>query len=157
LLLLPFLPWFLQRWGMKWVLAVGMLCWGIRYFFFAMYAQQPVPVLYPLVIIGIALHGICFDFFFAAGFISVDNNAPSDLRSTWQALFTFVTYGVGMWLGNMISGMLGDRLTTEVRDAAGNVVTQTDWGTFWLIPALGVLACFAVFVVFFRDSMRQRV
>jgi len=161
LLLLPFLPYFLARWGMKWVLAFGMLCWGIRYALFSVYAQADAVVLYPLVLLGIALHGICFDFFFAAGFIHVDNKAPPDIRGSAQALFTFLTYGVGMWLGNMVSGVLGDVLTSPAVDAAGRVVvdpktrepvTVTDWTTFWFLPAVGVLICFAVFVLFFRDT-----
>ncbi|HYV39399.1 MAG TPA: MFS transporter [Gemmataceae bacterium] len=148
LLLLPFLPWFLKRWGMKWVLAFGMLCWGIRYGLFSIYAQADAVALYPLVLIGIALHGICFDFFFAAGFIHVDNKAPADIRGSGQALFTFLTYGVGMWLGNMVSGQLADFLTNPSTKAV-------DWGMFWMLPAIGVLICFAVFIVFFRDSQRK--
>jgi nucleoside transporter len=152
LLLLPFLPYFLTRWGMKWVLAIGMLCWGIRYALFSLYAQADMTILFPLVLLGIALHGVCFDFFFAAGFIHVDNTAPPDIRGSGQALFTFLTYGVGMWLGNMLSGKLGDLLTTTTVDATGKEVSVTDWTMFWLIPAVGVLFCFAVFVLFFRDK-----
>jgi nucleoside transporter len=152
LLLLPFLPYFLKRWGMKWVLAVGMLCWGIRYALFSLYAQADAVVLYPLVLLGIALHGVCFDFFFAAGFIYVDEKAPSDIRGSGQALFTFLTYGVGMWLGNEVSGKLGDFYTKQVIDATDKEVAVTDWTMFWLIPAIGVLVCFAVFVLFFRDA-----
>jgi nucleoside transporter len=152
LLLLPFLPYFLSRWGMKWVLALGMLCWGIRYALFSLYAQADTTLLFPLVLLGIALHGICFDFFFAAGFIHVDNTAPPDIRGSGQALFTFLTYGVGMWLGNMLSGKLGDLLTTTTVDSAGKEISVTDWTMFWLIPAVGVLFCFVVFVLFFRDK-----
>src|SRR5260370_42090989 len=36
MVLLPLLPFFLKRWGMKWVLAVGMLSLGIRYGAFAL-------------------------------------------------------------------------------------------------------------------------
>jgi nucleoside transporter len=147
LLLLPFLPWFLKRWGMKWVLAMGMLSWGIRYMLFSLYAQADLVVLIPLVLLGIALHGICFDFFFAAGFIYVDNQAPADIRGSGQALFTFLTYGVGMWIGNIASGQLAERLSDPTTKAV-------DWSMFWFVPAVGVLICFVVFVLFFRDSGR---
>ena len=149
LLLLPFLPWFLKRFGMKWVLAIGMLSWGIRYFLFSLYARADLVALYPLVLLGIALHGVCFDFFFAAGFIHVDNKAPADIRGSGQALFTFLTYGVGMWIGNMVSGQLADYLTNPTTKAV-------DWTAFWFIPAVGVLICFAVFVVFFRDAKKPQ-
>jgi nucleoside transporter len=146
LVLLPFLPIFLSRWGMKWVLALGMLCWGIRYLLFALFANAGYPdSLYVLVLIGIALHGICFDFFFAAGFIHVDNTAPPDIRGSAQSLYTLLTYGLGMWLGTMVAGFLGDYF----KNPETGVV---DWGSFWLVPSTGVLVCFAIFVVFFHTS-----
>ena len=79
LLILPFLPLFLRYMGMKWVLALGMLAWGVRYFLFALGAYGTVG---PWVVIAsLALHGVCFDFFFAAGFIYVDNEAPPEIRA----------------------------------------------------------------------------
>src|ERR1035438_8488796 len=132
---LPILPWFLRRIKMKGVLALGMFCWGLRYAFFAI--GHP----WALVLIGIALHGFCFDFFFAAGFIHVDNTAPREIRASGQALFSFLTYGVGMYLGSELSGRIADFYTH-----AG----VTDWSKFWVIPAAGVLVSLAVFLAFFR-------
>lgn len=140
LILLPFLPLFLYRLGMKWVLALGMLCWGLRYLLFAF--GGPEGAAFAMVIVGVALHGICFDFFFAAGFIHVDNQAPRDIRASGQALFSFLTYGVGMWLGNLTAGYLQGVYT----DSSGAV----DWRTFWLVPSVGVLVALVVFVLFFR-------
>jgi nucleoside transporter len=145
MVLLPFLPFFLARMGMKWVLALGMLCWGIRYALFGLYASADTVALYPLVLLGIALHGICFDFFFAAGFIHVDNKAPADIRGSGQALFSFLTYGLGMWLGSLASGYLYEFFT-----APGSKIV--DWTGFWTVPAIGVLLSFAVFILFFRDN-----
>jgi nucleoside transporter len=145
LILLPFLPVFLFRMGMKWVLALGMFAWGLRYFLFSQGGPwdpgSPLPFI--LVIIGVALHGICFDFFFAAGFIHVDNEAPKEIRASAQALFSFLTYGLGMWLGNMLSGRIVAFYTDET--------TKTvDWASFWMVPSIGVLISLAVFVLFFR-------
>ncbi len=70
------LPWFLQQLGMKWVLAPGMAAWGLRYALFAVGGP------FPLIILGIALHGICYDFFFAAGFIHVQNEAPAAISAS---------------------------------------------------------------------------
>jgi nucleoside transporter len=139
LVLLPLLPIFLWRLGMKWVLALGMLCWGVRYALFSLGGPEGLP--FALVIIGIALHGVCFDFFFAAGFIHVDNEAPHDIRASGQALFSFLTYGVGMWLGSLLAGRLLGYFTTS---------TGTDWHNFWLVPSIGVLLSLGVFVLLFR-------
>jgi nucleoside transporter len=140
MLFLPLLPLFLRWWGIKWVLVVGMLCWGIRY---ALFAQMGP---FGLVLLGVALHGVCFDFFFAAGFIYVDNTAPKDIRASGQALFAFLTYGVGMWLGSILSGALNRYFTSQ-----GNV----DWPAFWTVPSVGVLVSVLLFVLLFRDKTGQ--
>ena len=74
------LPWFLQTLGIKWVLAVGMAAWGVRYAIFAL--EKP----FALIVFAIAIHGICFDFFFAAGMIHVSNIAPEAAKASAQAL-----------------------------------------------------------------------
>ena len=66
--------WSLEHFGMKWVLAIGMAAWGLRFGFFAL--GKPLA----LVVLGVALHGICFDYFFAAGFIHVDQDRPRSHR-----------------------------------------------------------------------------
>lgn len=137
MLLLPFLPWFLKRFGMKSVLALGMLCWGVRYAMFAVGSP------FALVIIGVALHGICFDFFFAAGFIHVDNTAPKEIRASGQALFSFLTYGVGMYLGSVLSGYVAEAYTNPESGV-------TDWRGFWMVPAAGVIASLLIFLAAFR-------
>lgn len=140
MILLPFLPFFLMRLGMKWVLALGMLAWGVRYALFALGTP------YALVLVGIALHGICFDFFLAAGFIYVDNESPRDIRASAQALFGFLTYGVGMWMGSELSGRCL-KLFTDPDSGT------TNWTGFWIVPSVGVLISLLIFVGFFRDSV----
>lgn len=139
------LPWFLTEFGMKWVLIVGMAAWGLRYGIFA--ARPPLP----FIILAIGLHGICFDFFFAAGMIHTENIAPADIKASAQSLFGVLTYGLGMWLGTEASGFLNQHYTRESVDPlTGEKTGVTDWGKFWLIPCLGVLAALAVFIVYFR-------
>jgi nucleoside transporter len=138
MILLPFLPFFLARIGMKWVLALGMLAWGIRYAIFSI--GQP----WVLIVFAIALHGVCFDFFFAAGFIHVDNKSPASIRASAQSLFVFLTYGVGMWLGSVLSGILAAALEDPQTKAV-------DWTKFWIVPSLGVLVSLIIFVALFHD------
>lgn len=145
------LPTFLRTMGMKGVLALGMLCWGVRYTLFSVSAGNES--LYSLAFIGILLHGICFDFFFAAAFIYVDRRAPSDIRPSAQALFSFLTYGAGMFIGSVAGGYLAGALTSK--DEMGKEVI--DWSTFWLVPAVGVLVSLAAFVALFRTGRDQRV
>ena len=182
MLLLPFLPVFLRRLGMKWVLAMGMLAWGLRYGIFAWGGTFPVGVFFWPVILCLTLHGVCYDFFFAAGFIHVDNESPADIKGSAQALFVFLTYGLAMWLGSELSNVVFDKTTRMEPVAVENkAVTVTDWGfatgwrnyqvtnqtsgqapvtdwaRFWSIPSIGVLIALALFVVFFRLRPRQPV
>ena len=138
------LPWFLEEFGMKAVLVVGMAAWGLRYAIFS--GGGP----FPLIIFGLALHGICFDFFFAAGFIYVDKTAPEEIRQSGQALFSSLTYGLGMYLGTEASGWINHYLTREVADpATGQTARVTDWRMFWLIPCIGVVVSLALFMLLF--------
>jgi nucleoside transporter len=137
MILLPFLPFFIRRVGMKWVLVLGMAAWALRYGLFSL--GEPLWI----VILAILLHGICFDFFFAAGFIHVDNNAPTEIRGSAQALFTFLTYGLGLWLGFMASGWVAGKYTDEVTKV-------TDWSGYWLVPCIGAAVCLVAFAVLFR-------
>lgn len=139
ILFMLLLPLALIRLGMKWVLGVGMAAWVIRYGLFSM--QHPMV----LVLIGIALHGVCFDFFFAAGFIHTDNKSPASIRASAQAFYTFLTYGVGMWIGNVISGQVVSHFT-----AADGVTIA--WAKVWLIPAAIALVCLFLFLILWRDT-----
>jgi MFS family permease len=132
---------------MKWVLGIGMLAWGVRYAIFAI--GQPYQPYYALVITSLALHGVCFDFFFAAGFIHVDNESPGDIRASAQALFGFLTYGLGMYLGTELSGFIAFYFTNPETKA-------TDWTSFWTIPSVGVLISLLIFVLFFRLPVKQQ-
>ncbi|MFN0196021.1 MAG: MFS transporter [Planctomycetaceae bacterium] len=138
------LEWFLDEWGMKNVILVGMAAWGLRYLFFS--AEKP----FALILLGVALHGICFDFFFAAGFIHVENTAPKDIQASGQSLFAVLTYGLGMWIGTEASGWLNHYFTKESRDPATGVITKTtNWRMFWLVPCVGVVISLIVFALMF--------
>ena len=131
------LPFSLKRLGMKWVLGVGMAAWAIRYGLFSIGTPMAV------VLIGVALHGVCFDFFLAAGFIYTDEKAPASIRGSAQALFSFLVYGLGMWIGNVLSGLLAGHYT------AGGTL---DWRKFWIVPSIGAAVCLVVFLLIWRDS-----
>lgn len=134
------LPFALRYFGMKWVLAIGMAAWALRYFCFS-YAASGEP--FPLILLGVILHGVCFDFFLAAGFIHTDNKAPAAIRGSAQALFSFLTYGVGMWIGNEVSGRIVDLYTVD---------GVKNWAGIWMVPAVGAAVCLGLFIVLWRDK-----
>ncbi len=103
------LPWFLGEDNvyMTRVLMVGVCAWALRFGLFAI--GKPLPLL----LLGVAIHGICFDFFFAAGMINTAEIAPGHLTATAQQLYGFLVYGLGMYLGSEASGWLNQFFTKQ--------------------------------------------
>ncbi|MGA1608328.1 MAG: MFS transporter, partial [Planctomycetota bacterium] len=138
------MPLFFARLGVKWMLAVGMLAWVIRYGMFSMAADDQVQW---MVLGGILLHGICYDFFFVTGQIYVDKFASRELRGQAQGFLVLMTQGLGLGLGAKLATDLKSEFTTT-SEAGAELV---DWGQFWWYPALFAGAVLLVFVAVFRD------
>lgn len=103
------IPFFFRKLGVKWMILVGMLAWVLRYMLFALGAPDQVVW---MLFLGIALHGICYDFFFVTGFIYADKTAPATVRGQVQSMLVFFTQGVGMYFGYQVAfGKMGSTLT----------------------------------------------
>lgn len=94
------IPFFFRRLGVKWMILVGMLAWTARYLLFAFGAPEQVAW---MLFMGVALHGICYDFFFVTGFMYTDKVAPKKVRSQAQSMLVFFTQGLGMYVGYAIT------------------------------------------------------
>ena len=99
----------------------------------------------PLLLLGVALHGICFDFFFAAGMINTDNIAPEGLKATAQQLYGFLVYGLGMYLGSEAAGRLNQFFTRQETAESGEVTAVTKWRSFWIVPCVVATVCAVLF------------
>ena len=102
------MPLFFKRLGVKWMLVVGMAAWVARYALFA--AGAPNSVAW-MMIAGILLHGICYDFFFVTGQIYTDQVAHKEIRSQAQGLLAMLTLGLGMFLGAQAAGYVEEAYT----------------------------------------------
>ena len=134
------LPWFFTRFGFKKTILFGMLAWMIRYLLFT-YGNADELVF--MLLIGIALHGICYDFFFVSGQIYTDAKAGEKIKSAAQGLITLATYGVGMLIGFWVAGKITDTYTSE----AG-----ADWSSIWLFPAGFAAVVLVLFFILFKDE-----
>jgi nucleoside transporter len=94
------IPFFFRRLGVKWMILIGMLAWVTRYLLFAFGAPDQVAW---MLFLGVALHGICYDFFFVTGFMYTDKVAPRKVRSQAQSMLVFFTQGIGMYVGYAIT------------------------------------------------------
>lgn len=134
------LPVFLNRFGLKWTLIVGMLAWGVRYTLFA-YGDAGSGIW--MLFLGIVLHGICYDFFFVSGQIYTDVKAGERIRSAAQGLITLATYGVGMLIGFKVCGMIVDAYATSDGHA---------WREIWRYPAGFSYVVLLLFIIFFKNE-----
>ena len=135
------LPWFFTRFGFKKTILLGMLAWMARYLLFT-YGNADDLVI--MLLMGIALHGICYDFFFVSGQIYTDTKAGKKYKSAAQGLITLATYGVGMLIGFWIAGQITDFYATGENNH--------DWANIWLIPAFFALGVSVLFAFLFRDE-----
>ena len=103
-----------MRLGVKWMLVVGMAAWALRYLVFASFPESAA-----MLIFGVALHGVCYDFFFVTGSLYVDRKAPKPIRASAQGLFALLTYGAGMLIGNYFLGWWGDSISLDGSTRAG--------------------------------------
>ena len=139
-LFLLFLPLFFKKFGFKWTILVGMLAWAVRY---ALFAYGNAGDLGFMLILGIALHGICYDFFFVSGQIYTNARAGVQYKSAAQGLITLATYGLGMLIGFKVAGWITDTYKN------GEAI---DWKMVWIIPAAIAFAVFLLFSLFFNQK-----
>ena len=135
------LPFFFKKYGFKKTILFGMLAWVIRY---ALFSFGDAGELFFMLIFGIALHGICYDFFFVSGQIYTDSKAGEKVKSAAQGLITLATYGVGMLIGFWIAGKIAD--TYLLSDGTH------DWRTIWLYPSGFALVVLLLFTVLFKNE-----
>ncbi|MFH0989993.1 MAG: MFS transporter [bacterium] len=143
-LFIVLLPLFFRFMKIKWILLVGMFAWVLRYVLFALAAPSAI---FWMIMGGILLHGICYDFFFVAGQIYVDKISTREIRGQAQGFLVLMTYGAGMLIGAQISGWLYNGIVT----ATGPEAAQ-QWQTFWSIPAALAGIILIVFGLFFNNK-----
>jgi nucleoside transporter len=137
------IPFLFNRIGVKNMLIMGMSAWALRYFAFGNGdTGDHLWLLYA----GIILHGICYDFFFVTGYMYTEKKAGEKIKNSAQGLFTFATYGVGMFIGTWISGFVVDNY---------KVGDKHDWLRIWSVPAYIAVGVLILFILFFRDRKKN--
>jgi len=134
------IPFLFNQIGVKKMLLLGMTAWILRYVFFA-YGNMEANMW--MLYAGIILHGICYDFFFVTGYMYTEKKAGEKIKNAAQGLFTFATYGLGMFIGTSFSGFIADRNLE-------NGLHQ--WKQIWFVPALIAVVVLIYFVLFFKEK-----
>jgi len=134
------LPIFLKKYGIKKTLLLGMAAWALRYGFFALGSDGSMAW---TLLLGIGLHGICYDFFFVSGQIYTDSKAGERYKSAAQGLITLATYGVGMLIGFWAAGQISNYYI---------VAEGHNWEMIWLLPAAFSVLVFLFFTFTFKSE-----
>lgn len=136
------MPFVLRRVSVKRILLMGLGAWALRYMLLAFGDAGPgVWMFYAAILV----HGVCYDFFFMTGQLYTDQQAPVHLRSAAQGFLTFMTYGIGMYAGSLISGNALDFFTSGA---------VRDWRTFWLSSAAGAFVILLIVATMFRSKAK---
>jgi nucleoside transporter len=142
------MPFFFKKLGVKKMLALGMLAWAVRYVCFA-FGYGGSGSLWFLLFVGIAIHGICYDYFFVTGQIYTDNHAGKEFQSAAQGLITVGTYGIGLLIGSLISGVVAQRWQLGPN--------MHNWEAIWLVPAAIAVVVLILFLLFFKEEKIKKV
>ena len=143
-LFLLLLPIFFTKYGFKKTILVGMFAWALRYILFA-YGDAGDRAF--MLLTGIALHGICYDFFFVSGQIYTNARAGEKIKSAAQGLITLATYGVGMLIGFKVAGLIKD--SYQLPDGS------YDYRMIWIIPSIIAAGVLVIFALFFKDEKKK--
>jgi nucleoside transporter len=136
------IPFAMRRFGVKWILIVGLIGWIVRFFLFSNgNGTSGLWMLY----VAILLHGLCFDFFFVSGMIYTDAKAGEKIKSQAQGLISLATYGIGMYIGSVLAGIVTERYTIE---------GVKNWSAIWMVPAGIAAVVLVLFLLFFKDNTR---
>jgi nucleoside transporter len=142
------MPLFFARLGVKKMLLFGMLAWVVRYALFALGAPDSVQW---MIIVGIAIHGICYDFFFVTGQIYVDKKSTEKIRGQAQGFLVLVTYGAGMLVGAQLAGIIYNSFLK-----GETALSLQQWQQFWWLPAAFAGGVLLFFGFLFNDTSRQK-
>ena len=142
------MPVFFIRLGVKWMLVAGMGAWVLRYVLFALGAPNAIVW---MILVGILLHGVCYDFFFVTGQIYVDKKSTPAIRGQAQGMLVLVTYGIGMLIGAQVAGNVFNAFLGDAQ-----ALTLDQWRQFWFIPAAFAAVVMVGFGLLFYDRVEQR-
>ena len=135
---LALIPLFAKRFSRKALLCAGIVAYTLRMFLFSYGPGFPEALQLPAIILGIALHGMCFGCFIFVAFMVVDEECAGDVRASAQSLFNLVIVGIGIIVGSKIAGYVAEISTID------DVMNYTK---LFSIPMWAGLGCLAIMLV----------
>lgn len=137
------LPFCFRKFSLKQIIMWGMIAWSVRYFLFAFgNAEGGIGLVY----IALLMHGMSYTFTFLAGQIYVDEQVPATIRNAAQGFVTFITMGLGPFVGALIAGAVVNHY--EISSGLH------EWKHIWFFPAIFGAIAALYFLLFFRPTKK---
>ncbi|RWY50146.1 nucleoside permease [Mucilaginibacter gilvus] len=134
------IPFFLRKFGIKYVMLFSMLAWVLRFGLFAF--GDPAGGLW-MIVLSCIVYGMAFDFFNISGSLFVETQASPEIRGSAQGMFMMMVNGFGAFFGSRISGYIIDKYFTLPNEGK-------DWHGIWLTFAAYALVIAIIFPFVFR-------
>ncbi len=144
------IPFFLKRFGIKYVMLIAMLAWVLRFALFGL--GNPGGGVW-MFILSMIVYGIAFDFFNISGSLYVNEQTDDSIRSSAQGLFMIMTNGVGATIGTLMAQAVVNRFVYMQTDGLQQIA---GWQTSWLIFAAYSLVVAILFAILFKRGYAQK-
>lgn len=132
---LALIPLFAKKYSRKALLCVGIAAYALRMFLFAYGPSFPETLQLPAIILGIAMHGLCFGCFIFVAFMVVDEECAADVRASAQSLFNLVIVGIGIIVGSKVAGYVAEISTVD---------EVMNYQKLFSVPMWAALACLVI-------------
>ena len=132
---LALIPLFAKKYSRKALLCVGIAAYALRMFLFAYGPNFPETAQLPAIILGIAMHGLCFGCFIFVAFMVVDEECAADVRASAQSLFNLVIVGIGIIVGSKVAGYVAEISTVN---------EVMDYQKLFSVPMWAALVCLLI-------------
>ena len=136
------IPFFLRRFGIKYVMFFSMVAWVLRFGLFAY--GNPGDGLW-MIILSCIVYGMAFDFFNISGSLFVETQCDPVIRASAQGLFMMMTNGFGAVMGSSLSGIIIQKYFTDANN-------NKDWHSIWLTFAAYALVIAILFIAVFKHK-----
>jgi len=140
MLVLAAMPFLAKSVSRKHLLLIGCAAYAAR---MALFAYAPS---LPFVLMGVALHGLCFGCFIFVAFMIVDENTSPDIRATAQNLYNLVIIGIGIIVGSLFATSVVGKYATVLDDAGKS---SMDYTKLFSVPMYMALGCFVLLVLLY--------
>lgn len=140
---LALVPLVAKKLSRKLLLAIGLWAYALRMAIFAYSEAIPESIRTAAVVLGIALHGLCFGCFIFVAFMVVDEETSSDVRASAQSLFNLVIVGVGIIVGSLVAGKVAEWAQVD---------GALDYRKLFSIPMWGAFGCLVLLAALYRPG-----